>query len=103
VTANQTTVVLLFNPFATRQLQDLGLGQLRHDAEVVGVEVLFDREVRVLDPGRDRVGRTRREFGFGQPEQKLSKRLIGGRGVAGHRLELLAHCRQTQLSEMSLE
>ena len=77
VTPNKTTIVFLFNPFASRQLQDLRLGELRQDAEVERVEVLQDRELRVLDPGRDRVGGTGRQLGLGEAEQELEVVLIG--------------------------
>src|ERR1700739_3140114 len=45
---NQTTVVLLFDPLATRQLQHRRLGELRQDAEIVDVEVLQNTEPPVL-------------------------------------------------------
>ena len=91
------------HPFATRQFQDLGLGELGHDAEVVGIEVLQHREVGVLDPLGDRVGGAGRQFQFGQSEQELSKRLVGRGGVPRQLLELLAHRRQAELSKMALE
>ena len=52
----KTTIILVFNPFTACQLQDLWLRELWYQAEVVGLEVLQDREFRVLDPGRDCVG-----------------------------------------------
>ena len=38
--------------------------------EVVGVEILQDREPRVLDPRRDRVGGAGRQLGLGQAKQE---------------------------------
>ena len=100
---DKTTIVLLFDPFASRQLQDLRLGELRQDAEVVGVEVLQDRELRVLDPRRDRVGGAGRQLDLGQAEQELDEVLIGRGGVPRQLLELPAHRRQPQLPELGLE
>ena len=100
VAPDKTTIVLVFNPFASRQLQDLGLGKLRQDAEVVGVEVLQHRELRVLDPRRHRVGSAGLQLDLGQAEQKLDEGLIGRGGVVRQPLELLAHRRQPQLPEM---
>src|ERR1700721_2315168 len=47
---NKTTIVLVFDPFASRQRQDLRLGKLRQGAEVERVEILQDREAGGLDP-----------------------------------------------------
>ena len=85
VAPDKTTIVLVFNPFASRQLQDLGLGKLRQDAEVVGVEVLQHRELRVLDPRRHRVGSAGLQLDLGQAEQKLDEGLIGRGGVGANR------------------
>ncbi len=56
--ADKATIVLIFDPFASRQLQDLRLGELWQCAEVERVEILQDREAGVLDPRRDCVGGT---------------------------------------------
>src|SRR5207248_9519056 len=102
VTSNKATIVLLFNPLASRQLQDLRLRQVRHHAEVVGVEVLQHRELGVLDPTGDRVGTASRQLGLGETEQELNEGLVGRGGVPCQLLELSAHRRQPQLSEMGL-
>src|SRR5260370_12326623 len=52
---NKTTIVLVFDPFASRQLQDLRLGELWQGAEVASVGILPDRGPGVLDPRRDRI------------------------------------------------
>src|SRR5205823_12028763 len=66
-------------------------------------EVLQHRELRVLDPSRDRVGGARLQLELGQTEQELEEGLIGRGGVARQPLELLAHRRQPQLPEMGLQ
>src|SRR5215212_8704356 len=52
--ADQAAVEVLVDPFAPRQLQDLLLGHRGHGREVVGVEVLGDRERRLPDASRQR-------------------------------------------------
>ena len=100
---NKATIVIVFNPLTSRQLQDLRIGELWPDAEVERVEVLKDREPGVLDPRRDRVGGTGPQLELGQTEQELKVVLIGHGGVSRQLLKLLAHRRQAQLPEMSLE
>ena len=71
--------------------------------EVERVEVLFDRELRVLDPRRHRVGGAGGQLQLGEPEQELRERLVGRGGIPRQRLELAAHRRQPQLPEVGLE
>src|SRR5271166_6340013 len=100
---NKTTIVLVFDPFPSRQFQDLGLGKLRQGTEVERVEILQDREAGVLDPRRNRVGGAVPQLELGQTEQELKIVLIGRGGVSRQLLELLAHRRQAQLPEVSLQ
>ena len=85
MTADKATIVFLFNPLTSCQLQDLRLGKLGHDAEIVGVEILQHGELGVLDPGRNRIGVARRQFGLGESEQELDETLIGRSGVPRQR------------------
>jgi hypothetical protein len=81
----------MFSQFASRQLQNLGLGELGHQAEVVGLEILQDRELRVLDPGRDRVGGAGCQFTLGEAEKELEVVLVGRGSVPRQLLKLLPH------------
>jgi hypothetical protein len=103
VTAHQAAVEFLVDPVASRQLEDLRLGQVGHHAEVVGVEVLLDRESRVLDPRGHRVGRPRGQLDLGQPQQQLGRRLVVRGGVSRQPLELPTHRRQAELPQLGLE
>src|SRR5260370_2027800 len=100
---DKATIVLVFDPFASRQLQDLRLGELWQCGEVERVEVLQDRESRVLDPRRNRVGGTRPQLQVGPTEQELKVVLIGCGSAPRPLIELLAHGRQAQLPAMSLQ
>ncbi len=71
LTAQQAEILVLIQPLTTSQLHDLLFVQVRHEAEVVGVEVLIDRERRLLDPRLQGVGTTLRRFQFHQPQQVL--------------------------------
>ena len=102
-TPDQAAVVLLIDPLATRQLQDLRLGQLRDRTKIERIEILEHRERRVLDPGRDRVGGAGRQLDLGEPEQELGERQVAGGRVPRQLLELLAHRRQPQLPELGLQ
>ena len=80
-----------------------GLDSVRQHAEVERVEVLLDRELRVLDPRRHRVGGAGRQLQLGEAEQELGERLVARGGIPRQRLELAAHRRQPQLPEVGLE
>jgi hypothetical protein len=103
LTPDKAAIVIMCNPFASRQFQDLRLGELRQGAEIERVEVLQNRKPGVLDPRRNRVGGTGPQLEFGETEQELKVILTGGSGVPRQLLEFLAHRRQPQLPEMSLE
>ena len=81
VTPHKTTVRFLDDPFATRQLQDLRLGELRQRIEIIRVEIFFDRKPGVLDPRDDGVGGAGRQLQFRQSQQELHAGLIGRGGV----------------------
>src|SRR5208283_5160047 len=99
----KATIVLVFNPLTTRQLQYLRLGELRQDTEIIDLEVLQDRKLRVFDPPRDRSGSAGCQLGLGETEQELEVVLIGRGGVPCKPLELPAHRRQPQLPETALQ
>ena len=61
---NQADVFITIDPLTTCQLQDLLFGQRSRDAEVKRVEVLLDREGRLLDPRSQGVGPSRGQFQF---------------------------------------
>jgi len=65
-TPQEAEVLVLIQPLATSQFHHLLLGQVRHQAEVVAVEVLIDRERRLLDPRLQGVGTTLCRFQFHQ-------------------------------------
>src|SRR5882724_1611895 len=88
VTTNKATIEFLFNPLTSRQLQDLGLREMWHHAEIVCVEILQHGELGVLDPTGDRVGTTSCQLGLGKSEQKLDEGLVGRGGVPCQLLKL---------------
>ena len=47
---DQAKILVLVQPLATSQFHHLLFVQVRHETEVVAVEVLIDRERRLLDP-----------------------------------------------------
>src|SRR5260370_10849411 len=102
LTSDKTAIVLMFYPFASCQLQDLRLGELRQGAKIERVEVLQDRKPGVLDPRRDRVRGTGAQLELGETGQELKVVLIGRSGVPPQRLEFLAHRRQAHRPAMPL-
>ena len=47
---DQAEILVLVQPLAAGQFHHLLFVQIRHEAEIVGVQVLIDREGRLLDP-----------------------------------------------------
>jgi len=68
LTAQQAHVLMLIEPLTAGQLHDLLLAQTRHEAEVIGVQILMDRERRLLDAGLQGIGRTLGRFQFNQTQ-----------------------------------
>lgn len=77
---DQAEILMLVQPLAAGQFHHLLFVQVRHQAEVIAVEVLIDRERRLLDPGLQGVGTTLRRFQFHQTQQVLQvMRVLLGR------------------------
>lgn len=80
---DKAQIVVLVQPLTTSQLHDLLFVQVRHQAKVVGVQVLIDRERRLLDPRLQGIGATLRRLQFHQTQQVLQvvrvllRRLLG--------------------------
>lgn len=58
-------------PLAAGQFHDLLLAQTRHEAKVIGVQILVDRERRLLDAGLQGIGTALGRFQFNQTQQVL--------------------------------
>ncbi len=54
--AQQAHILVLIEPLAAGQFHDLLLAQTRDETEVIGVQVLVDREGRLLDTGLQGIG-----------------------------------------------
>ena len=71
---------MLVQPLAARQFHDLLLVQIRHQAEVIAVQVLIDRGRRLLDPCLERMRTTLRRLQLDQTQQVLEiMRVLLGR------------------------
>ena len=101
--ADQAAVVVLLEPRAAGEFEDLLLGQARRGGEVEGVEVLEHGEGRSADARRDGVGRTRGHFQFGEPQQVGVAGLIPVGRFTGQFLPLGRHRRQAQLLQVGLQ
>ena len=69
--AQQTHVLVPIEPLAAGQFHDLLLAQTGHEVEIIGVQVLVDREGRLFDPSLDGIGRTLSRLQFNQTQQVL--------------------------------
>jgi len=80
LTPQKAEILMLVQPLAARQFHDLLLVQVRHEAEVITVQVLIDRERRLLDPCLERMRTTLRRLQLDQTQQVLEiMRVLLGR------------------------
>ena len=98
--SDQAQVLVLVQPLAAGQLHDLLLVQVRHATEVVAVQVLIDRERRLLDPRLQRVGRPLRRLQFHQTQQVLQVMGVLLSRLLRQLLVLGQHRRQSQPLQM---
>ena len=76
-TANEAGIEMLVDPLAPGQFQDLLFVQRGHDGEVVGIEVLVDRERGLFDACPQGIGGSGGDFQLGQPQQILLVAFVG--------------------------
>ena len=69
--ANQADVLMLIQPLAAGQFQHLLFIQGGYQAEIIGIEILLDREGRLLDPGLEGIGGSLSRLQFNQTQQEL--------------------------------
>ena len=81
LTANQTKILVVFDPLAPSGFQDLLFVQRGHHTEVIGVEVLVGAEGRLLDAGFQGIRRA-----LGDLQLHHTKEILGIPGVLPGRL-----------------
>jgi len=90
-------------PLTAGQLHDLLFAQTRHEAKIIRVQVLVDREGRLLDAGLQGVGRTLGRLQFNQTQQVLEVMGVLLSRLLGQLLVLGQDRRQTQTLQMHLQ
>ena len=102
LTAQQAEVLVLIEPLTAGQLHHLLLVHIRHDAEVVGIQILIDRERRLLDPRLQGIGRPLRRLELHQTQQVLDIMGVLLSRFLGQLLVFGQDRRQTQTLQMHL-
>ena len=100
---DQATIEVLIDPLATRQFEQLQLGDRGHRREVEGIEILQDRERRAADSGFEPLGRAGGDLHFGQAQKILRVIFVGRGGLTGQLRELGTDRRQPELLQIRLE
>ena len=101
--ADQCRVIVLIDPLAARQFQNLLLVHARHEREVERLQVFQYRERRRLQACRQRVGGSLGHFQFGQLQQVIVVPLIRLRRLTQQLDVLRQYRRQAQCLEVVLQ